>query len=38
MSFIIKRIVAREILESRGSPTTEVDVSTQFLSCLLIYR
>ncbi|ATM77061.1 phosphopyruvate hydratase [Serratia fonticola] len=29
MSFIIEKIHAREILDSRGNPTLEVDVSTQ---------
>lgn len=29
MSFIIEKIVAREILDSRGNPTIEVDVTTQ---------
>lgn len=29
MSFIIEKIVAREILDSRGNSTTEVDVITQ---------
>lgn len=29
MSFIIDKIVAREILDSRGNPTIEVDVTTQ---------
>ncbi|CAI1951337.1 Enolase [Serratia fonticola] len=29
MSFIIETILAREILDSRGNPTLEVDVSTQ---------
>ncbi|MGL6014428.1 MAG: phosphopyruvate hydratase, partial [Shewanella oncorhynchi] len=29
MSFIIETIHAREILDSRGNPTLEVDVSTQ---------
>lgn len=29
MSFIIEKIVAREILDSRGNPRIEVDVTTQ---------
>ncbi|GAB2941125.1 phosphopyruvate hydratase [Hafnia psychrotolerans] len=29
MSFIIEKIVAREILDSRGNPTVEVDVMTE---------